>query len=122
MPSILVRQAEKAVREPSRRMSASFSLSATSTIFLRICGSCEATLSENVGRFSSGCGVIMLSVLSMLSGDDFDNCDDLMICLLWWLLMEIHASFASWKRVLMVMPVPWERKQRLYWVSVSCGL
>ena len=96
MPSILVRQDENAVSAPRIRMSASFSLSATSTIFLRIWGSCGATLSENVGRFSSVCVVIILSVLSILSGDDFDNCDDLIVCAVCFVLIETFESFAIW--------------------------
>lgn len=112
-------EAERAVREPSRRMSASLSLSATATIFLRYSGRWSRILSENVGRSSSFSGIITLSVLSTLSGDDVDNYDNLIIsgrvetC--------IPASLASWKNVFMVMPEPWARTQRSYCESVfSC--
>lgn len=69
-----------------------------------------------MGSSSSGWDIIILSVLSILSPDSFDDFDNLIIS--GRTLTEMPASLASWKKVLMVTPVPWARRHLSYWSSV----
>lgn len=110
-------QAERTVSVPSRRMSESCSELLVLAIFFRKSGRSSYVCELKVG--SSISAVSAMSAISAfgLSADIVDLADiaDLVVDV----EMEIPASLAFWKKVLMVTPVPWAWRQRSYCLSVS---
>ena len=126
-------QAERTVKEPSRRMSASYSELLTATIFCRNSGRASLTCWLNVG-ISGSSSISATSAVSAISA--FWFCADMgaeesadWLCAdfaevadfadMGRVLTLIPASLAFWKNVLAVTPVPWERMHLSYWRSHS---
>ena len=122
-------QAERTVSVPSRRMSESCSELLVLAIFFRKSGRssyvCELKVGSSISAVSAMSAISALFevadlwVISAfgLGADIVDLADiaDLVVDV----EMEIPASLAFWKKVLMVTPVPWAWRQRSYCLSVS---
>lgn len=122
-------QAERTVSVPSRRISESCSELLVLAIFFRKSGRssyvCELKVGSSISAVSAMSAISALFevadlwVISAfgLGADIVDLADiaDLVVDV----EMEIPASLAFWKKVLMVTPVPWAWRQRSYCLSVS---
>ena len=122
-------QAERTVSVPSMRMSESCSELLVLAIFFRKSGRssyvCELKVGSSISAVSAMSAISALFevadlwVISAfgLGADIVDLADiaDLVVDV----EMEIPASLAFWKKVLMVTPVPWAWRQRSYCLSVS---
>ena len=80
---------------------------------------------EKVGS-SSSCSISAVSAISAFSAEcvcaDFVDIADIADLEPVEVTMEMPASFAFWKKVLMVTPVPCALRQRSYCLSVSAAL
>lgn len=111
-------QAERTVSVPSRRMSESCSELLVLAIFFRKSGRSSYVCELKVG--SSISAVSAMSAISAFGlGADIVDLADIADFGVVEVTMEIPASLAFWKKVLMVTPVPWAWRQRSYCLSVS---
>ena len=118
MPLTEGRQAERTVREPRRRMSASGSELAAAVIFWRKAGRSERMSGVNAGMGSWSVKSTESTVSTISAGVDSVDIVDI-VDLGRGTETEMPWSFASWKKVRMVMPWPLALRQRSYCRSVS---
>ena len=123
-------QAERTVSVPSMRMSESCSELLVLAIFFRKSGRssyvCELKVGSSISAVSAMSAISALFevadlwVISALGlGADIVDLADIADLGAVEVTMEIPASLAFWKKVLMVTPVPWAWRQRSYCLSVS---
>jgi len=123
-------QAERTVSVPSRRMSESCSELLVLAIFFRKSGRssyvCELKVGSSISAVSAISAISAVSesadlvfISAVLWGADFADSAYIADLEVVEVTMEIPASLAFRKKVLMVTPVPWAWRQRSYCLSVS---